>query len=221
MGNRPKRIKTPEPALASVVAPARVVADAIDRITEAIREAFGPRQEIKIVHDEFPAGLVVEMTPEEASDPNAVRRAIEEQHGVRIELEGDALAAHTQMIKRNIRDRVAVLCGYVDGAEVTADGSADNDLALERADAVMAFLDLARGHMLPRKLLPRGDRLGDWLPPGTPVVVHLGGFEHPAVVEPTRDMVTVRLAKAGVVTEYPRALISKEGEPWTPPKHTE
>jgi siroheme synthase (precorrin-2 oxidase/ferrochelatase) len=29
------------------------------------------------------------------------------------------------------------LCGFVDGGEVTADGSANNDLAHERADAVM------------------------------------------------------------------------------------
>lgn len=69
-------------------------------------------------------------------------------------------------------------------------------------------------------MMPRGDRLGDWLPPGTRVVVHLGGSELPAVVEPERDMVTVRLDSINVVTEYPRNLISKEGEPWTPPKPT-
>jgi hypothetical protein len=98
--------------------------------------------------------------------------------------------------------------------------SAPGQELTEHVDVIMAFINLAREHPDPKRLLPRGDRLGDWLAPGTPVVVHLGGLEHPAVVEPTRDTVTVRLTKAGVVTEYPRDLISKEGEPWTPPKHT-
>lgn len=35
-------------------------------------------------------------------------------------------------------------CGFEDGAELTSDGLADNDLAHERADAVMAFLGLIR-----------------------------------------------------------------------------
>lgn len=98
--------------------------------------------------------------------------------------------------------------------------AADDAELTENVDAIMAFVDLAREHPDPKRLLPRGDRLGDWLPPGTPVVVHLGGSEYQAVVEPARDRVTVRLSKINVVTEYPRDLISREGEPWTPPKLT-
>lgn len=100
--------------------------------------------------------------------------------------------------------------------------TADDDAELtENVDVIMAFVHLARSHPDPRRLLPRADRLGDWLPPGTAVLVHLGGHDHPAVVEPSRDMVTVRLAGSGVVTEFPRNLITKEGEPWTPPRPTD
>jgi len=264
-----KRIKAPTPD------GWQVLADAVDRVREQIRESFGPRQEVRLVTDpELAAAralketldqvrpLVVEATAEEMGDPHAARR-----------LTAEAL-------KKRIRQDVLTLCGFEEGGEVTYDGSASNDLASERAEAIMkiieavrlsnwpegyvpldsdaapsqrlqairqhlinlckerpgepgefgraseradvalAFVNLVRTHPDPRRLLPRGDQLGEWLPPGTPVVVHLGGFEHPAVVEPSRDTVTVRLAKANVVTEYPRNLISKEGEPWTPPKPT-
>jgi hypothetical protein len=52
--------------------------------------------------------------------------------------------------------------GYRDGAETTPEGSADNDLAHERAHAVMQFLELAAGSTLPGKLLPlSGDTARD------------------------------------------------------------
>lgn len=44
--------------------------------------------------------------------------------------------------------------GYVEDGERTADGSADNDLAAERADAILSFIDLVRGSALPEELLP-------------------------------------------------------------------
>jgi hypothetical protein len=50
-----------------------------------------------------------------------------------------------------ILDRV----GFRDGAEVTAGGSADNDLAHERAQAVLAFLDHVARHFHPEALLPK------------------------------------------------------------------
>ena len=263
MGERPKRIKAPAPdGWAQVAAAVREVRD-------QIRESFGPRLEYKLdVSDAVRAldkvrPLVVEATPEEMADPLAVRGLTKEALG------------------RRIRDDVLTYCGFVDGGEVTADGSADNDLAHERADAVMdmlakvdghsypaavvppaegaslhellsalrplvyrvvnataapgqeltenvdvimAFLNLAREHSDPKRLLPRGDRLGGWLPPGTPVTLHLGKegeSEYSGVVEPSRDMVTVRLDGSGVVTDFPRNRISKEGEPWTPPKPTD
>lgn len=54
----------------------------------------------------------------------------------------------------SLKDLVLAECGYRDGAETSAYGSADNDLAQERADAVMNFLELAKEHSLPNKLLP-------------------------------------------------------------------
>jgi hypothetical protein len=169
------------------------------------------------------------------------------------------------------------LCGYRDGAETTADGSADNDLAQDRADVVMtvlsmvktaslpeefiplgtlptdseirrvlsaalraysidrgtkgshlrmvdrvdtvmAFADLVREHPDPRLLLPRGDRLGEWLPPGTPVTV-LG--HHAGVVAPGPDTVRVQLTGQTIPVEFPRSAVVKEGETWTPPKLTQ
>jgi hypothetical protein len=272
-----KRIKAPAPD------GWQVLVDAVDRVREQIRESFGPRRELRMVVKDGPdVERMAKELLEAMEDPKAAIPQI-------ITGDPETLAAirHVQFetreerLKREIADRLWELCGGSGGAEVTADGSADNDLAGERAEAIMKIIDvvkasnwpkgyvplepdaspekrlqvirqhliklckdqgpgepgefkraseradvvlavasLARTHPDPKRLLPRGDRLGDWLAPGTPVVVHLGGFEHPAVVEPTRDTVTVRLTKANVVTEYPRDLISKEGEPWTPPKHT-
>lgn len=62
-------------------------------------------------------------------------------------------------------------CGYVEGAEVHADGSYDNDLALDRADAVLDFLKLVKRHSNPSSLLPRPDRT---LELGDGVNVHTG-----------------------------------------------
>jgi hypothetical protein len=268
-----KRIKDPAPN------GWQEVAAAVREVRDQIRESFGPRQEVRLaVPDGVDAERMAKDLLEAMDDPDATTPHV-------ITGDPETLAAiqrvqfetREQRLKREIRDRLLDLCGFMDGGEVTAEGSASNDLAHERADVIMrmidpvrkagypeaipvppegaplrqmldvlrpllyrivnataapgeeltehvdvimAFVDLAREHQDPKRLLPRGDRLGDWLPPGTPVVVHLGGFEHPAVVEPTRDTVTVRLTKAGVVTEYPRDLISKEGEPWMPPKRT-
>lgn len=56
--------------------------------------------------------------------------------------------------------------GFVDGAETSADGSAQNDLAAVRADAVMEFIALARKSTLPRKLIV-GRRTNDGGEAGT------------------------------------------------------
>lgn len=45
--------------------------------------------------------------------------------------------------------------GYVDGAETSADGSADNDLAHVRAQTVLKFIELVKGHSTPEDLLPK------------------------------------------------------------------
>lgn len=47
--------------------------------------------------------------------------------------------------------------GYVDGAETSANGSADNDLAHARAQAVLKFIKLIKGHSIPEALLPEPD----------------------------------------------------------------
>lgn len=243
--------------------PHEVIADAIraagQDIARQLNESLGPQQEVRVVTDvEREAVLALKNGLDTFETP--------EERGSRL--------------KREIYDRVLTLCGYEDGAEVTYDGSAGNDLAGERADAIMKIIDVVRGsnwpegyvpleqdaapekrlqairqhliqlcadpgrapgkfakaseradvvlavaslartHPDPKRLLPDPRQPGEWLPPGTPVLVHLGGHDHPAVVEPRRDMVTVRLAGSGVVTEFPRVTISKEGEPWTPPKPT-
>lgn len=244
--------------------PHEVIADAIRvagrDIAAQLAESFGPRQEVRLVTDG--ADLIGDELRKTFETP--------EERETRL--------------KREIYDRVLTLCGFTDGGEVTADGSADNDLAheragavakiidvvrgsnwpegyvplemdaapekrlqairqhlialcrdpgsepgkyqqaSERADVVMAVASLARTHPDPKRLLPRGDRLGEWLPPGTRVTLHLGKdgeSEYSGVVEPTRDMVTLRLDGSGVVTDFPRNRISKEGEPWTPPKPTD
>jgi hypothetical protein len=52
-----------------------------------------------------------------------------------------------------LHDAILDLCGHRDGAEATADGSADNDLAHERTDAIMQFIIVASTHPNPHKLL--------------------------------------------------------------------
>lgn len=243
--------------------PHEVIADAIraagQDIAAQLAESFGPRQEVRLVTDG------AELIKDE------LQKAVETPED------------REARLRHEIRGRVLKLCGFEDGGEVTADGSASNDLAHERADALMVVLDairlsgwpeafvpldddapvmkrlqairqhvlklctddgsdahrfarareradvvltvasLARTHPDPESLLPRAARLGEWLSPGTRVMVHLGKegeSEYPAVVEPESDTVTVRLDGSGVVTDFPRKLISKEGEPWTPPKPT-
>lgn len=272
-----KKIKTPAPD------GWQQVADAVTAVRDQIRESFGPQREVRLAVPHTPGGeeFVRELDDAlaktrgnwEAGSPLVISSDPETMAQVR----RVPFETREERLKREIRDRVLELCGFEDGGEVTADGSASNDLAHERADVIMnmlepirkagfpealamppkgaplhqmlnvlrplvyrvvnatatddaeltenvdvimAFVNLAREHPDPKRLLPRGDRLGDWLPPGTPVIVHLGQAEHRAVVEPDRDNVTVRMDKINVVTEYPRNLISKEGEPWTPPKPT-
>jgi len=121
-----------------------------------------------------------------------------------------------QVARALIRDQLRELCG-----ETEPDGSpgavAQNELAQERVDAIMTFIDLVREHSLPRKLLPRGDRQGDWLEPGERITV-LG--RHPGVVVPELDMVRVKMDGMNVSTEFPRSAIAREGEQWTPPNST-
>lgn len=118
---------------------------------------------------------------------------------------------------QRLRDALAPLMGWRDGAETTADGSADNDLAAERVEAVLTFAFLAQHHTLPRKLLPYEDRQGDWYAPGERVTV-LG--RHPGTVEPRLDLVRVKMDGMNVATEFPRTALAREGEQWMPPKPT-
>lgn len=46
-------------------------------------------------------------------------------------------------------------CGYVDGAEVTAHGSADNDLAHERAQVALKLIDYVAESGWPEGILER------------------------------------------------------------------
>lgn len=199
MSDNPKKIDLPWGELVAAIR------ETGTRIVEQMRESFGPH--IRLMTSEAQAALDA---VEESQGPEAAGRLLA---AALIEQEENP----PTKLKREIRDAVLTYCGFEDAAEVTADGSADNDLAQERADAVMTFLDLVRRHPLPNKLLPRGDRVGDWLAPGTEVTV-LG--RHPAVVVPSRDMVTVKLEGSDVVTEFPRMSIVRKGEQWTPQKRT-
>jgi hypothetical protein len=198
------------------------LAAAVREVRDQIRESFGPRVEVREIGGMVLRGMAedLDQVRELKFEPTDAERF--GGHGeliCREDLEAmEQPAARVGRLKREVRDRVLELCGWEDGAETTASGSQDNDLAAERADAVMAFLGLARGHSLPNKLLPRGEHPGDWLTPGTEVTV-LG--RHPAVVMPRRDMVTVKLEGSDVVTEFPRMSITKRGEAWTPPKRTD
>lgn len=221
-----KRIKAPVPD------GWQEVAAAVREVRDQLRESFGPRREVRLVTNKSLNNLldriVAERGTEETGKAYAAALVEQEKTGAPVTFVGDPndlakirripFEPPEQRMLREVRDRVLELCGWEDGAETTAGGSQDNDLAAERADAVMAFLGLARGHSLPNKLLPRGEHPGDWLTPGTEVTV-LG--QHPAVVMPRRDMVTVKLEGSDVVTEFPRMSITKRGEAWTPPKRTD
>lgn len=65
--------------------------------------------------------------------------------------------------------------------------------------------------------LKREIRVGDRLPPGTPVAVF---GQHAGVVVDEPDRVLVQLAGYTHPVSFPRSAIAKEGETWTPPKHT-
>jgi hypothetical protein len=279
MVQRQKRVKAPEPV--EPPESLREIAKAIREVCEQIRESFGPRLEVRQVGSFEVRGTaeLLDQVRELKLEPADAERF--GGHGELIGREdleptGTPREERALQLKQEIRDRVLQLCGWEDGGEVTADGSADNDLAQERADEIMALVDFVRGsgypgivapmfapasveqvkqsirHLLlkitkndddpkptrgqlertdvieafislarthpdPRRLLPRGDRTGDWLPPGTRVTV-LG--QHPGVVEPELDMVRVKLDAVPTATSFPRNSIVKEGEEWTPPKPT-
>lgn len=191
MGDRPERVKVPAPPK---VDGHKLIADAINGATEAIREAFGPRVEVKAVDTPKLFDAAVTLEPYYETEGQRMKRLLAE-----------------------VRARVLLLSGYREEDQPNAGDVAQNELAQERTDAVMAFFDLAQGHPLPRKLLPRGDRTGDWLPPGTPVTV-LG--LHAGVVAPEEDRVLVQMEGVGRPVSFPRSAIAKEGEEWTPPKPT-
>lgn len=107
------------------------------------------------------------------------------------------------------------VCGGIEPDDSAATVQ-QNELASERVEAILAFIDLAKGHSLPRKLLPRGDRRGGEFTPGEIVVV-MG--QHRGVVEPPYDEVRVKL-DAGPRSTWPSWAIAREGEQWTPPTST-
>lgn len=115
------------------------------------------------------------------------------------------------------RDSLLELCGFRAGAETTADGSAQNDLASERVEAIMVFVGLAKAHSLPRKLLPNGTRTDDWLPPGTRVNI-LG--RHAGIVTAEADRVLVKMDGLPDAVSFPRTAVVREGQEWNPPTRT-
>lgn len=61
-----------------------------------------------------------------------------------------ALGSTRESFESLLLDRI----GYVDGAETSADGSADNDLAHERAQAVLKFIELVKNSSVPESFIP-------------------------------------------------------------------
>lgn len=117
------------------------------------------------------------------------------------------------------RELISDLLREVVGFEEPDDSAAavaQNELAQERLETILAFIDLARHHSLPRKLLPRGDRPGQEFTPGE--IVTVMGL-HRGVVEPPYDEVRVKL-DAGPRSAWPSWAIAREGEQWTPPNST-
>jgi hypothetical protein len=98
---------------------------------------------------------------------------------------------------------LAEACGAVEDVGSAAD-SAQNELATERADAIVTFIELARNHSLPRKLLPRGDQPGEDFEVGEEVIV-IGGVRG-TVVSPSN---TVRVNVGGHEVLYPRSYVKK------------
>ena len=213
MSERPKRVTLPPE---SVVA--KAIREGARDIAQAITEALGPRVELR-QDDEVKAAealrdtlerlrepgevvpLVVEATSEEMDDPRLLEAVIRKQHLTFYETDGQKM----KRLLAEMRARALILSGYREQDDPTAGDVAQNELATERADTVMAFFDLAQGHPLPRKLLPRGDQVLDWLPPGMPVTV-MG--RHGAVA-PKADTVRVQLEGWPAPVEFPRANVEE------------
>lgn len=105
-----------------------------------------------------------------------------------------------------IRNLLQEIVGFADEDDHSAGAVAQNELATERLDAILTFIELAKAHSLPRKLLPRGDRLGDWFAPGERISV-LGT---PGVVVPQTDRVRVKMKGMTQPIEVPRANVKRE-----------
>lgn len=78
-----------------------------------------------------------------------------EQGTLNLDAPPPAAVGPNAMSDRDFYSALLDRLGFIDGAEVTADGSADNDLAAERAKAVLRFIALARQSAWPEGLLPK------------------------------------------------------------------
>lgn len=144
------------------------------------------------------------------STPSGIERAAADLAAALAKSLNEATAAvrSTRLPDAGIRstefqEMLAEACGAVKDVGSAAD-SAQNDLAWERADAIMAFIELARHHSLPRKLLPRGDQPGEDFEVGEEVIV-IGGVRG-TVVAPSN---TVRVNVGGHEVLYPRSYVKK------------
>jgi DNA-binding GntR family transcriptional regulator len=114
------------------------------------------------------------------STPSGIERAAADLAAALAKSLNEATAAvrSTRLPDAGIRstefhEMLVEACGAVRDPDSAAD-SAQNDLAWERADAIVTFIELARDHSLPRKLLPRGDQPGEDFEVGEEVIV-IGG----------------------------------------------
>jgi transposase-like protein len=57
------------------------------------------------------------------------------------------------VVDDNLRAEVLRFCGYKEGAEVTAEGSYQNDLAMDRANVALAVLATVEGSVVPARLV--------------------------------------------------------------------
>lgn len=62
-----------------------------------------------------------------------------------------------ELREQKLRELLVDACGFKEGAEETSGGSADNDLACERAEVVMKFLAMVRKASWPEGYLPVRD----------------------------------------------------------------
>lgn len=104
----------------------------------------------------------------------------------------------TAVAKMLIADQLLDLCGGVDETD-SPHAAAQNELVQERIGTILAFIDLAKEHSLPRKLLPREDRFR----PGTRVTIR----GRAGTVEPPLDLVRVRLDGEEHAADYPRGTV--------------